>query len=211
MATNPETHSAPQESPRSGPAPELCLNPHTRSRLWKQTIDAIETYIEGVDGMRVAPQVDAHELRAALARFTFEEPTSPEDSVSFAVDELFKHQIHTSHPRYVGMFNPAPTTMGIAADALVAALNPQLAARCSSRLPWPVGTGIASWCAVTSSWANCSGRSCKSPGGESSTRRSCRLHASSTLQQRKDRRRLIFVQLLSTWWHPGTPGSFPSA
>jgi glutamate/tyrosine decarboxylase-like PLP-dependent enzyme len=36
--------------------------------------------------------------------------------------------VHTPHPRYYGLFNPAPTTMGIAADALTAAFNPQLAA-----------------------------------------------------------------------------------
>ncbi|MGH9902662.1 MAG: pyridoxal phosphate-dependent decarboxylase family protein, partial [Pyrinomonadaceae bacterium] len=41
---------------------------------------------------------------------------------------LREHQVHTTHPRYFGLFNPAPTTMGIAADALVAAFNPQLAA-----------------------------------------------------------------------------------
>ena len=37
-------------------------------------------------------------------------------------------QVHTNHPRYFGLFNPAPTTLGIAADTLVAAFNPQLAA-----------------------------------------------------------------------------------
>ena len=37
-------------------------------------------------------------------------------------------QVHTPHARYFGLFNPAPTTMGIAADTLVAAFNPQLAA-----------------------------------------------------------------------------------
>ena len=36
--------------------------------------------------------------------------------------------MHTPHPSYFGLFNPAPTTMGIAADTLVAAFNPQLAA-----------------------------------------------------------------------------------
>jgi glutamate/tyrosine decarboxylase-like PLP-dependent enzyme len=36
--------------------------------------------------------------------------------------------VHTSHPRYFGLFNPAPTTASIAADTLVAAFNPQMAA-----------------------------------------------------------------------------------
>ena len=44
------------------------------------------------------------------------------------VHNLWQYQTHTPHPRYFGLFNPAPTTMGIAADTLVAAFNPQLAA-----------------------------------------------------------------------------------
>src|SRR4029079_9022625 len=35
---------------------------------------------------------------------------------------------HTPHPSYFGLFNPAPATMSVAADALVAAFNPQIAA-----------------------------------------------------------------------------------
>src|ERR671915_314546 len=36
--------------------------------------------------------------------------------------------VHTSHPRYFGLFTPAPTFAGVLADTLVAAFNPQLAA-----------------------------------------------------------------------------------
>src|SRR5262249_2175877 len=49
---------------------------------------------------------------------------------------LTRFLVHTPHPGYYGLFNPAPTTMGIAADALVAAFNPQLAAWNHS--PFPV-------------------------------------------------------------------------
>ncbi|MGZ5233027.1 MAG: pyridoxal phosphate-dependent decarboxylase family protein [Burkholderiales bacterium] len=37
-------------------------------------------------------------------------------------------QTHTAHSRYFGLFNPAPTTMGIAGEALAAIFNTQLAA-----------------------------------------------------------------------------------
>jgi aromatic-L-amino-acid decarboxylase len=35
--------------------------------------------------------------------------------------------VHTTHPRYFGLFNPTPAFAGVLADALVAAFNPQLA------------------------------------------------------------------------------------
>jgi glutamate/tyrosine decarboxylase-like PLP-dependent enzyme len=41
---------------------------------------------------------------------------------------LWQYQVHTPHPKYFGLFNPAPTTMSIAADMMVATFNPQLAA-----------------------------------------------------------------------------------
>ncbi len=71
---------------------------------------------------------DVEEIRTALAPFDFERPVPALEALGFAVEGLWKWQVHTPHPRYFGLFNPAPTTMGIAADALVAAFNPQLAA-----------------------------------------------------------------------------------
>src|SRR5207344_2531572 len=56
------------------------------------------------------------------------QPADPLAALDFAVNGLWKHQVHTPHPRYYGLFNPAPSTMGIAADTLVAAFNPQIAA-----------------------------------------------------------------------------------
>jgi glutamate/tyrosine decarboxylase-like PLP-dependent enzyme len=59
---------------------------------------------------------------------------SPEAAIDLAVAGLTEHQVHTPHPRYFGLFNPAPSAMGVAADALVAAFNPQIAAW--SHSPW---------------------------------------------------------------------------
>jgi len=106
----------------------LMLSAEERRALWGRLIEAIESYAEGVEGARVAPRLDPGEIRDLLARFDFGEPVAPGEALDFAVDGLWRHQVHTPHPRYFGLFNPAPTTMGIAADALVAAWNPQLAA-----------------------------------------------------------------------------------
>ena len=106
----------------------LRLDQHTREELWRQVIAAIEFHGDRVDGLPVAPPLDPDSIRALLAPFDFETPTPPSEALEFAIDGLTRFQVHTTNRRYFGLFNPAPTTMGIAADALVAAWNPQLAA-----------------------------------------------------------------------------------
>lgn len=106
----------------------LTLDGETRDALWRRLVEAIERYTAGVGEARVAPGLDVEEIRAALAPFDFARPVPALEALDFAVDGLWKWQVHTPHPRYFGLFNPAPTTMGIAADAVVAAFNPQLAA-----------------------------------------------------------------------------------
>ncbi len=49
--------------------------------------------------------------------------------------------VHTTHPRYFGLFNPTPSFMGIVADLLAAAFNPQLAASSHA----PAAVEIESW------------------------------------------------------------------
>jgi glutamate/tyrosine decarboxylase-like PLP-dependent enzyme len=104
------------------------LDAGTRAELWRKLADAIETYAAKLESSRVTPPLDPATLRASLARFDFSAPVGAFDAFDFLVEGLWKYQTHTPHPRYYGLFNPAPTTMGIAGDALVAAFNPQLAA-----------------------------------------------------------------------------------
>ena len=106
----------------------LRLPPDQRAELWRQVVAALEQYETSVDHWRVSPKLDPEALRSLLSSCTFEMPMRPSDALSFAINGLTRHQVHTPHPRYFGLFNPAPTTMGVAADALVAAFNPQLAA-----------------------------------------------------------------------------------
>ncbi|MEA2602380.1 MAG: aromatic-L-amino-acid/L-tryptophan decarboxylase [Acidobacteriota bacterium] len=109
----------------------LMQDAETRRALWDRLIAAIESYLTGVGDARVTPELDTSAIaaiREALAPFDFEQPVAPVAALDFAVDSLWRWQVHTPHPRYFGLFNPATTPMGIAADALVAAFNPQLAA-----------------------------------------------------------------------------------
>jgi glutamate/tyrosine decarboxylase-like PLP-dependent enzyme len=104
------------------------LNAGTRAELWRKLTDAIETYAAKLEISRVTPPLDPAKIRDSLSHFDFSVPIDPLEALDFLVEGLWKYQTHTPHPRYYGLFNPAPTTMGIAGDALVAAFNPQLAA-----------------------------------------------------------------------------------
>ncbi|MGH9897813.1 MAG: pyridoxal phosphate-dependent decarboxylase family protein, partial [Pyrinomonadaceae bacterium] len=106
----------------------LILDEDVRSELWQHLIGAVEDYANNVNKARVAPELDLEKLRSLLKPFKFDRPVDPMEAVDFVVQGLWQYQVHTPHPRYFGLFNPAPTTMGIAADMLVAAFNPQLAA-----------------------------------------------------------------------------------
>jgi glutamate/tyrosine decarboxylase-like PLP-dependent enzyme len=104
------------------------LDPAARGKLWQQVIGVIEQYTADVDELAVSPPLDPAGLRDLLQPFDFNVPVLPAAAVDFIADGLRRYQVHVSHPRYFGLFNPAPSTMGIVADALVAAFNPQLAA-----------------------------------------------------------------------------------
>jgi glutamate/tyrosine decarboxylase-like PLP-dependent enzyme len=123
-ATDPTAPSASSASP----AGALALDRDARARLWHALVLAIEAYAADVPRLRVEP-IDAKDDPTPFleATFDFTGARDPVDVLSRVVECLRKYQVHTPHPGYFGLFNPWPTPMGIAADALVAAFNPQLA------------------------------------------------------------------------------------
>lgn len=66
-------------------------------------------------------------LRRELARFDFGEPVALDRLIAELGGILREHTVHVTHPRYFGLFNPSVRRAGIAADALAAAFNLQLA------------------------------------------------------------------------------------
>jgi glutamate/tyrosine decarboxylase-like PLP-dependent enzyme len=106
----------------------VLLSDEEREALWRRVTDAVESYIREIPHRRVTPVLRPDKIHALLQPIDFDTPMEPAQAVDFIVDGLLKYQTHTPHPRYYGLFNPAPTAMGIAADTLVAAFNPQLAA-----------------------------------------------------------------------------------
>jgi glutamate/tyrosine decarboxylase-like PLP-dependent enzyme len=99
-----------------------------RSVLWSELIRQAEAYFETVQSLPVAPVLDQAGLRSLLDTFPLDSPSSRIDILHRFTEELKKNQVHTPHPCYFGLFNPAPSFMGILADCVAATLNTQLAA-----------------------------------------------------------------------------------
>ena len=131
----------------------LDFDPDTRTALWSELAELAERYWASLPGRRVSPHWHPATLRGELAAHDFEHPTAPLEAVRWAFAQLVEHQVHTAHPRYFGLFNPAPTMIGVAADFLVALFNPQLAAWAHSPFAVEAEHRLARWFGVQFGWS----------------------------------------------------------
>lgn len=76
----------------------------------------------------IYPNVTAPEIRSHLDKYyDFSRPLHLDDIVADVTEMLRNWGVQITHPRYFGLFNPSVTLASVAADALVAMHNPQLA------------------------------------------------------------------------------------
>jgi glutamate/tyrosine decarboxylase-like PLP-dependent enzyme len=83
------------------------------------------------DNMRlgpVTPVSDRQRFESELSRFTFATPVDMAELLHWMVHQLRDGAVQMTHPRYFGLFNPAPGFPSILADHITSAFNPQLAA-----------------------------------------------------------------------------------
>jgi glutamate/tyrosine decarboxylase-like PLP-dependent enzyme len=108
-------------------ADPLHLDVATRRELWAIVGEAIESYYRDVPHLRASGHIDMDEVLAAAEQFDFDHPLPPREAVGRVVSALRRLEPQTLHPRHFGLFDPAPTAMGVVAEALAAAFNPCLA------------------------------------------------------------------------------------
>ncbi|WP_428374286.1 pyridoxal phosphate-dependent decarboxylase family protein [Lichenicoccus sp.] len=75
----------------------------------------------------VVPDMDRSVFAEGLAGFDFETPRPLAIVLPWVIEQLEHGIVHLTHPRYFGLFNPAPTFPSECAERIVAAFNPQLA------------------------------------------------------------------------------------
>lgn len=114
----------------------LNFKPEDRARLWSKFHEVAEKYRKEVNDLPVQSELSADEAKVLLEPFDFNAAVSPQNAIDFVVSGLTKFCIHSNHPRYFGLFNPASTDMGVVGDALAAVFNPQLATW--NHAPFPI-------------------------------------------------------------------------
>jgi aromatic-L-amino-acid decarboxylase len=88
-----------------------------------------------VAGGPVTPTLDLDAFRRELAGFDFSAPHPLDELLAWTILSIERGVVHVTHPRYFGLFNPAPTFPAQCADRLAAVFNPQLATATTSPVP----------------------------------------------------------------------------
>ncbi|HEX8781913.1 MAG TPA: pyridoxal-dependent decarboxylase [Steroidobacteraceae bacterium] len=102
------------------------------ARTERQRIDdyltrALALADERVCAGSATPTLDMEAFRRELESFDFGTPRPLTELLDWSIGMLEHGLTHLTHPRYFGLFNPAPTFPAQCADRLVAAFNPQVA------------------------------------------------------------------------------------
>jgi glutamate/tyrosine decarboxylase-like PLP-dependent enzyme len=100
---------------------------------WEQALtEALQGARQRVADGRVAPALTADVFRGRLAEYDFEGRRSLADTIPWVIEQMMQGIVQVTHPRYFGLFNPAPSLPAELAERISAAFNPQLATSTTS-------------------------------------------------------------------------------
>lgn len=111
--------------------PEVAEGLRTDDWLTRHIAEALGRVTQGP----VMPSVDMPRFRQELAALDFATPMAVRELLDWTIRQLETGTVHMTHPRYFGLFNPAPTAPAQWADRIAGAFNPQLASSGSSPVP----------------------------------------------------------------------------
>jgi glutamate/tyrosine decarboxylase-like PLP-dependent enzyme len=117
------------------PVPALFPACERRERLDDWMTRELASALERVARGSVMPDLDMARFRQELSAFDFKTAQPIEPLLSWTMRQLEHGAVHMTHPRYFGLFNPAPNFPSQCADRIAAAFNPQLASSGSSPAP----------------------------------------------------------------------------
>ncbi len=121
-----------QETPLSRDGSALFPAIADRRRTEALLTAALDTLDARIAAAPVTPTLDLAAFRAELAGFDFAAPRALDTLLPWVVARLERGLVQITHPRYFGLFNPAPTFPAQCADRIVAAFTPQLATSTTS-------------------------------------------------------------------------------
>lgn len=104
----------------------LFPNMEERAQVGQHLTASIDAALAKVAVGSVSPTLDIPAFTKALDAFDFSEPHALTAIADWVIDNMSHGQVHMTHPRYFGLFNPAPTYPSECADQIAAAFNPQI-------------------------------------------------------------------------------------
>jgi aromatic-L-amino-acid/L-tryptophan decarboxylase len=127
------------------------LDSSTRRRLGYHLVDQIDSFFASLPDRSV--QLPAEQRTFAALNNPLPETGEDADKV---LDEVFREMVdkgfHVPSGNYFGLMNPTPTYIGVLAEALVAALNPQLATVKRSQLASKIEHETVRWIGERVGW-----------------------------------------------------------
>ena len=116
----------------------------TRRRLGYKLIDAINDYFSSLPERAVQLPLEERSFGQLSDRMP-DLGESAEQVLCDVCQELIDKGFHVPSANYFGLMNPTPTYMAVLAEALVAALNPQLATLARSQLASKIESESVRW------------------------------------------------------------------
>lgn len=101
--------------------------------MWENAVtEALQAARVAVADGPVTPVFGTEVLRARLCAYDFDQPRPLAETIGFIIEQLKRGLVQITHPRYFGLFNPAPSLHSEIAERIVSAFNPQLATATTS-------------------------------------------------------------------------------
>jgi aromatic-L-amino-acid/L-tryptophan decarboxylase len=141
------------------------LDSATRRKLGYRLIDQVDEYFTSLPDRPVQLPTEQRTY-GALANPLPETGEDPSAVLEHVFRELVDNGFHVPSAHYFGLMNPTPTYMGFLAEALVAALNPQLATLARSQLASKIELETIRWMAERVGWGSDFGGTFTSGGNE---------------------------------------------
>jgi aromatic-L-amino-acid/L-tryptophan decarboxylase len=135
----------------NNPKTNFALDHETRRQLGYQLIDRINSYFDSLPDRAV--QLPAG--KRTFGHLTDAMPELGDDAARVLGDittELIDKGFHVPAANYFGLMNPTPTYVAVLAEALVAALNPQLASLARSQLASKIEAETVRWIGERVGW-----------------------------------------------------------
>jgi glutamate/tyrosine decarboxylase-like PLP-dependent enzyme len=132
-------------------SPNFDFDEQTRAHLGHMLMDIINNYYSSLPNRPV--QLPSEQR--SFGQLTDKMPDAEQDPASVIEEicsELIEKGFHVPSANYFGLMNPTPTYVSVLAEALVSALNPQLATQARSQLASKIENETVRWIAERVGW-----------------------------------------------------------